>query len=338
MTRGELVETGVMRVDSDYHIIRQTMPYPMGDTNVFLIESGDGWTVIDVGVDLESTRRVWEKAMKEVGISFKQVQRIYITHCHPDHLGAARWLQHRCDAPVFMLREEIARAQKYIFLDANDFKKKYWQAIEQEIVVNGFPKDKIDELLEDWFRNVRPLYLEPNELFAIDAGDIIELGGNRFEVVRAPGHSDGQFMFWSVKQKQLFLADVLASKGYLHFSDWPNTSMQNPLEDLFDLIEQLGTMGVVKAFPGHGPVIYDLEAQLEKLTLKHQHILDKAEKIVTRPLSAGEIYMDLFQVNEYVHSHRVVMGETVGYLNYLVSKDRLRMNIQNGAAVYLPVK
>lgn len=338
MAAADLANAGIMRMDSGFYIIRQSMPYPLGETNVFLMESGDGWAVIDVGVDLESTRLVWEQAVKEVGISFKQIRKIYITHCHPDHLGAARWLQQCCDAPVYMLREEIERAQKYVFLDQKDFKQLYRQAISEEVTINEFPAVKIDELIEDWYSEVRPLYLEPAGLLPMDVGDKIDLGGNIFEVMPAAGHSDGQCMFWSSQLKQLFLADILAAGAYLHFTDWPNTSLQNPLQNLFDLLEQLKKMGVVRTFPGHGLVIEDLNAQVDKLILKHQHILSKMEAAVTKPVSAGGLYPQLYPPVDYVHFHRVVMGETLGYLNYLVSQGRLKKGSDQGIVMYIPSK
>ncbi len=337
MAKGDLVSRGIMRSDSGYYIIRQSMPYPLAETNVFLIESKDGWVIIDVGVDLKSTRVVWEQAVKELGISFKQIQKIYITHCHPDHLGAARWLQQCCDAPVYMLREEIERARKYIFLEEKEFKELYRQAILQEVKINKFPDLKFDELIDDWYSEVRPLYLEPTEIIPLDAGDRIDLGGNSFEVMRAAGHSDGQCMFWSAQLKQLFLADVIAANAYLHFTDWPNTGLQNPLKNLFDLFEQIKTLGVVQSYTGHGPVIEDLNFQLDKLTQKHQRILNKLESTVIKPVTAGEIYPHLYPVQDYVHHHRVVMGETLGYLNYLVSMKRLKMEEDEHSHIYLPL-
>lgn len=333
----DLTNRGIMYSDSGFYVIRQIMPYPLGETNVFLAPSTDGWVVIDVGVDIESTRRAWEQAVKEAGISFNQINKIYITHCHPDHLGAARWLQQCCDAPVYMLREEIKRAKQYIFLDQENFKDLYRQAIIKEINVNKFPEDKFEELIDDWYAEVRPLYLEPAEILSLDVGDKIDLGGNSFEVMSAAGHSDGQCMFWSEHLKHLFAADILTTSGYLHFTDWPNTSLQNPLENLFSLFDQLKAMEVKRTFPGHGPIISDLNMQIDKLIAKHLKFLDKIESSVTSPISAGELYPRLYKLPDYVHGHRVTLGETLGYLNYLVSKGRLAMSNDDVCNLYIPV-
>ena len=337
MTDKNLTRSGIMYFDSGFYVLRQIMPYPLGETNVFLTESKDGWSVIDVGVDLESTRRTWEQAVREIGISFKQIKHIYITHCHPDHMGAARWLQECSDAPVYMLRKEIDRARNFIFLEQANFKKLYRQTIMETISANQFPEDKLEELIHDWYAEVRPLYLEPAEILPIDTGDTIDLGGNNFSILSAPGHTDGQAMFWSNQHKYLVVADVVTASGYLHFSDWPNTWLNNPLADTLSLFEKIQALEVKKAFPGHGPIITDINLQIDKLIAKHQKMLDRIETAVTNPMSAGELYPHLFRLTEYVHGHRVTLGETLGYLNYLVSQGRLNLKKDNGLNLYMPV-
>lgn len=328
-----------MRCESGYYIIRQFMLNRpgLGETNVFLIESADGWVVIDVGFDLETTRQVWQRALKEVGISFKQIKRIYISHCHPDHLGAARWLQQCSEAPVYMLRDEIERAYKYVFLDEKNFKQLYRQAISNQVKQNKFPDKLTDQLIEDWYAEIRPLYLEPVEITPLDEGDIIDLGGSPFKVIPAPAHTDGQYILWSDTCQHLFLADVLSAEAYLHFTDWPNTDLSNPLDKLFELFDQLKEMGNVRTFPGHGKIIEDLNYQMEKVKKRHQRALDRLEAAVQGPVTAGDLYSHMAPLEDYVHHHRMVMGETLGYLEYLVSRQRLIKKHEGDVALYFPV-
>lgn len=337
MTAKFLEQSGIMRFDSGYYVIRQSMPYPLGETNVFLIESSEGWVVIDVGIDIDSTRQVWQQALREVGISFKHIKKIYITHCHPDHLGAARWLQQCSNAPVFMLREEIERANKYVFLEERNFRELYRKAISSQIKQTRFPEYLFDSLVEDWYAEVRPLYLEPGEIIPLEKGDIIDLGGSPFSIIPAPGHSDGQFMLWSAKRKHLFLADVLSAEAYLHFTDWPNTDVSNPLESLFELLDRLKGWGPARTFPGHGPVIEDLDYHIDRVIIRHQRILDKLEALVQSPIVPGEFYTSIAPHHDYVHYHRVVVGETLGYLDYLVSRQRLLKEYEGEAVIYMPV-
>ena len=170
-------------------------------------------------------------AVKEVGISLRQIRQIYITHCHPDHLGAARWLQQKCDAPVFMHREEIKRAREFIFIE-EDFPAVYRRAIEAECNRHGFESRFLDGLVLDWQTQVTPLFKAPREIFPLDSGDEIDLAGEKYQILLAPGHADGQVMLFEPGRRRLFCADVLTENSYLHFSDWPNTFLENPLGDL----------------------------------------------------------------------------------------------------------
>ncbi len=335
MYKGDLIPKGIMRQEAEYYIIRQSMPYPLADNNVYLIETSDGWAVIDVGVNLESTCDVWELAVKEVGIPFKHINSIYITHCHPDHLGAARWLQKKCEAPVFMLPEEIDRAREYIFLD-DDFENTYQQAIHREVTVNMFPQRWQDELVKDWHLEVAPLYPEPAEVSPIYAGDKIDLRGDKFQVMRAPGHSDGQFILWCPERSFLFGADVLVKNSYLHFTDWPNTHLINPLAELFSLMDSLAVLGDVKVFPGHGPTFDDPGTILKYLRRRHLKAMDKVEQAVLSPVSVGEIYSQMYELPDEVHGHRLIMGETLGYLKYLVSQGRLESWLEHGHLLFAP--
>lgn len=55
--------------------------------------------MIDTGYDYPPARKAWERAGREIGLS-RDVRRIIVTHFHPDHIGASRWLQEHTGAPV----------------------------------------------------------------------------------------------------------------------------------------------------------------------------------------------------------------------------------------------
>ena len=81
--------------------LRLRLPFALDHVNVWLLEDGDGWTLIDTGVSDTATRAVWERVLTRLPIA-----RILITHFHPDHFGLAGWLRDRTGAPVLMSRTE----------------------------------------------------------------------------------------------------------------------------------------------------------------------------------------------------------------------------------------
>ncbi|MGE5405230.1 MAG: hypothetical protein ACM3PP_09865, partial [Candidatus Saccharibacteria bacterium] len=63
----------------------------------------------------------------------------------------------------------------------------------------------------------------------------------------------------------------------------------------------------------------------QALRNRHQRWLERIKASVKVPTSAGELYTQVYQVADYIHHHRVVLGETIGYLIYLAENDQLSM-------------
>src|SRR5919199_846594 len=101
------------RVSEGVHQLKLPVPFPLKFVASSLVEGRNGWTVIDPGFDYPPAREVWESGAAGVGLSLdRDVERIIVTHLHPDHIGPAGGLQERGGAPVGMLRGEIANARR----------------------------------------------------------------------------------------------------------------------------------------------------------------------------------------------------------------------------------
>src|SRR5262249_49106313 len=74
--------------------LRLALPYRLDHVNVYLIDDGEGWTVIDTGIDNPPTREAWE-ALLAGALAGRPLTRILVTHYHPDHIGLAGWLTER---------------------------------------------------------------------------------------------------------------------------------------------------------------------------------------------------------------------------------------------------
>lgn len=81
----------------------------------------------------------------------------------------------------------------------------------------------------------------------------------------------------------------------------------------------------------------EIKRELEKLKHRHQRALDRLEAAVKGLVAAGELYSLLAPVDDYVHFRRVVMGETLGYLEYLVSRQKLIKQCEEDVALFLSI-
>ena len=91
----------------DGGIRRVTLPLPTrpGHVHSYLLPGEDGWIVVDTGVGLPDAKETWAAALDGVG---GRVARVFITHFHPDHVGAAADLHELTAAPVHQGDREVA--------------------------------------------------------------------------------------------------------------------------------------------------------------------------------------------------------------------------------------
>ncbi|WP_281727903.1 MBL fold metallo-hydrolase [Roseomonas mucosa] len=71
---------------------------------------GDGWLLVDTGLDDEATRAAWRQVFAQ-SLGGRPVARVLVTHFHPDHVGLAGWIGIEWDAPLLMPRSEWQRAR-----------------------------------------------------------------------------------------------------------------------------------------------------------------------------------------------------------------------------------
>ena len=73
--------------------------------NVWALEDGDGWTIVDTGLRTEATAAGWRAAFAGA-LAGKPVSRVICTHMHPDHVGMAGWIARKFGARLWMTRLE----------------------------------------------------------------------------------------------------------------------------------------------------------------------------------------------------------------------------------------
>jgi glyoxylase-like metal-dependent hydrolase (beta-lactamase superfamily II) len=78
---------------------RIPLPFRLNHINVYLIEDGNGWAVLDTGIDNEATRAIWSTLVSGP-LAGRPLTRLIVTHYHPDHIGLAGWLCERFDLPL----------------------------------------------------------------------------------------------------------------------------------------------------------------------------------------------------------------------------------------------
>ncbi|MFE5488384.1 MBL fold metallo-hydrolase [Streptomyces virginiae] len=166
------------------HMLR----FPIGQA--YLWQDGGALTLVDAG-NAESAAAI-EGAIRSLGLFPERLERIVLTHCHRDHVGAAgelaaRWgarvLAHRLDAPVVRGERPVPEP---VLLD--------WEIplYAHGLTVPEAPPTPVDRELED--------------------GDALDFGDGA-HVVHAPGHTDGSIGIHLPRHGVLFTGDCVAAVG-----------------------------------------------------------------------------------------------------------------------------
>ena len=148
-----------------------------------------------------------------------KIVKVWLTHGHLDHAGAAAEIRERTGAPIegphkddqWLLDEIEAQGAKYGITDG---------------------------------RNVTP------DRYLVE-GDTLKLGDMEFGVTHCPGHTPGHVVIYHKTGKLAFVGDVLF-RGSIGRTDFPKGNHQQLLDAIVANLWPLGDD--MRFVPGHGPM------------------------------------------------------------------------------------
>jgi glyoxylase-like metal-dependent hydrolase (beta-lactamase superfamily II) len=304
--------------------IKLPVPFPLEFVSVYLVSGADGWTLIDAGYDYPPAREAWRVGALSAGCDLsRDVARVVVTHFHPDHVGAARWLQEVSAAPVFMMEGEIL------------FARRLWGSPDAEpfvgmLVRHGMPR----EMAEAAAGAMRSGLALPEEILPLRAWEKVPMGEGRARVVHAPGHADHQLVLHDEGRRILYAADHLMLGITPNIGLWPETD-PHPLARYLGSLASMRGLDADLVLPGHGPVFRDLDGRIGELAAHHAERLEAMRaEITTAPKSAYEVSRSLFRGALTVHQRSFALAETLAHLDHLVFEGRARVEEGDTLATY----
>lgn len=107
--------TGITIITDDIVQVQIPLPYILNIVNCYLLRGSHGWTLLDTGLNTAAARAQWKRAMNTLGISPADIEKIVLTHMHPDHFGMAGWWQGQTETPIPLYLPEPERSQAQVF-------------------------------------------------------------------------------------------------------------------------------------------------------------------------------------------------------------------------------
>ena len=292
--------------------LKVPVPFPLVFVSVYLVEGHDGWTIIDTGYDYPEGRKVWEKGTRQVSLDLKwDVERIVVTHFHPDHLGLARWLQEWSGPPVYMLEDGVQHSRE-VWNDPDH------ASFAEHMIGGGMDQ----ALAERAAAQMRAKLSLPGEMLPLQEGEKIELGAGVARVLHAPGHADYQVMLHDEGRKVLFAADHVMLEITPNIGLWPDTKGR-PLARYLESLSSLRGLDADLVLSGHGPLFHDFDGRVDELLLHHEERLDLMHRTLgDEPRTPFAVSREVFRYSLSLYERCFALAETLAHLEYLVSEGR----------------
>jgi glyoxylase-like metal-dependent hydrolase (beta-lactamase superfamily II) len=281
----------------DSGIVRLMLPLPVGPghVNCYLLPGG---VLVDTGLGVPGSEdgwRVWRAA----------IERVVVTHFHPDHVGAAGLL----GARVWQGERDYEQCERVWGSEDWPLRIRDW------FVGHGMPTAIADND-RAWDEAARGFIRFARDPEPLREGDSVE----GWEVLELPGHADGHIAL--LQDGTLVAGDHLLPTITPAIGLYPE-SRPDPLGDYLTSLERTIELRPRLVLPGHGPPITDPVGRAKELVEHHLERLDSTERLLgAEPRTAYELSLDLFGEDLPAREQRFAVAETLAHVEHLVHVGR----------------
>ncbi|MBK80924.1 MAG: MBL fold metallo-hydrolase [Gammaproteobacteria bacterium] len=303
---------------------------PMGGSlnhiNLYLLEDRDGWWVVDTGLPLPDVSALWETVF-ERELGGRPVIGVICTHMHPDHVGQSHYITERFHCPLYMTRAEYYQARAFSGGGNN-----YGNWVARDFYVRaGMPAAYLDELRRQWEKRSSDgmsMPQMPAGYQRLEHGDVLDIGGQTWQVVVGSGHSPEHACLYCPALKVLLSGDQILPIITSNVSVHPTEPEANPLKDWMESHDRLLKLPPdLLVLPAHNLPFYGVRERLRELISHHEDRMLAIEEHCVTPATAKELLPVLFARELDPRQMMMALGEAIAHLHLLMHKNRIERRL-----------
>jgi glyoxylase-like metal-dependent hydrolase (beta-lactamase superfamily II) len=290
---------------------------PLAFINVWALRDGDGWALVDTGLNTDLTSKTWRSVIAGP-LGGRPVTRLFATHLHPDHIGLAGWITRKFNCRLWMSRleylhcrmlaEDISRAAPQ---DAIDFYR-----------AAGWDEEALEDYKARFGRFGKMIYQLPDSYRRLRDGEEIMVGDHLWRVVVGCGHSPEHACLYCPDLKLFISGDQVLPKISSNVSVFPTEPDGDPLTDWLTSLARIKTLAAedVLVLPAHNDPFIGLHTRLDHLIQGHERGLERLQKLLAEPKRVVDVFGALFARKIGPELLGMATGEALAHLNCLIGR------------------
>ncbi|MFA4970940.1 MAG: MBL fold metallo-hydrolase, partial [Sulfuritalea sp.] len=233
------------------------LPFALNHINLWLLEDGDGYAAIDTGFALDPIKEAWKSALEG-----RRLTRCIVTHCHPDHLGLAAWLEEETGAGLWIAQGEYLAAHMIVEQVAGysiNFMVEFFRR-------HGLDQARIDGLIARGNGYKKGVPAIPTTYRRLFPDQLLKIGDHEWRTIVGHGHAPEHMSLYCAELGVLISGDMLLPRISTNISVTASTPHADPLGLFLDSIDKFRVLPEdTLVLPSHGRPFRGLHARIEQL-------------------------------------------------------------------------
>lgn len=333
-TRPEGSETFEVAPGVDW--IRMSIPIPGLDfINLWLIEDGDGFAIVDTGIRSRKIAAWWEEIFSR-RMAGRPVTRVFCTHFHTDHVGQAGWLTERWNVRLWMTLGEWAFGRTM----ALDVTERVPDDVVEHYRRIGYTEEMLEALRERGFNRVAKMMTPiPRSFRRLTHGQKLRIGRHDWQIIVGRGHSPEHAALYCEDLNVLISGDQILPRITPHIGVYPAEPEANPLQLYLETLDVFRPLpDDVLVLPAHGDPFRGMHARINYLQDHHRARLKSLWRAAPEWSTIWDLLPAMFQRELKKDDMGLAFSEAISHIHMLIGKGRMeRMAGEDGVYRYRSV-
>jgi len=324
-----------LEVAPGVHWIRMPLPYALDHINLWVLDDGAGWALVDTGVRNEETAATWRELFASAPDS-RSLTRIFVTHMHPDHVGMAGWLTRKFGVRLWMTRLEYLTCRVMVSdtgreapADAIEFFRRA-----------GWGEAAIETYRARFGNFGKHIHALPDSFRRLADGDELRIGAHTWRVIVGNGHSPEHACLHCPELKLLISGDQVLPRISSNVSVYPTEPDADPMADWLASLAKLKreVPADTLVLPSHNECFRGLHERIDALARGQERSLVRLRRTLKEPKRAVDVFTSLFArsiAESDVPLLGMATGESLACLNHLLHRGEAVRDVDaDGVAWY----